>query len=162
MRGKPLFVRLVFGWFKPKAHGLGADLAGEVEAVGKSRDAVPRSDPLSRDRPRPGQDRHRHPKRPRESSQHRTPRGRRPVVDPALGVSELHAHRLVLAAKDEAEAFRGAGNVGHPRRQEELDLQRRACGEDLAQRALHEIRREVAAFVGEADADGVRAAVQSC
>ena len=35
MRGRPLFMRLLFGLFKPKAHGLGADLAGEVEAVGK-------------------------------------------------------------------------------------------------------------------------------
>ena len=35
MRGKPLLMRLMFGFFKPKAHGLGADLAGEVEAVGK-------------------------------------------------------------------------------------------------------------------------------
>ena len=35
MRGKPLLMRLLFGLFKPKAHGLGADLAGEVEAVGK-------------------------------------------------------------------------------------------------------------------------------
>lgn len=24
MRGKPLFARAMFGWFKPKAHGLGA------------------------------------------------------------------------------------------------------------------------------------------
>ena len=36
MRGKPYFMRLMFGFFKPKAHGLGADLAGEVEAVGKA------------------------------------------------------------------------------------------------------------------------------
>jgi NADPH:quinone reductase-like Zn-dependent oxidoreductase len=36
MRGKPYFTRLMFGLLKPKAHGLGADLAGEVEAVGKS------------------------------------------------------------------------------------------------------------------------------
>jgi NADPH:quinone reductase-like Zn-dependent oxidoreductase len=36
MRGKPYFTRLMFGLFKPKAHGLGADLAGEVEAVGKA------------------------------------------------------------------------------------------------------------------------------
>jgi NADPH:quinone reductase-like Zn-dependent oxidoreductase len=35
MRGKPLFTRLMFGLLKPKAHGLGADLAGEVEVVGK-------------------------------------------------------------------------------------------------------------------------------
>ena len=36
MRGKPLFTRLMFGLFRPKDHRLGADLAGEVEAVGKS------------------------------------------------------------------------------------------------------------------------------
>jgi NADPH:quinone reductase-like Zn-dependent oxidoreductase len=36
MRGKPYFTRLMFGLLKPKAHGLGADLAGEVEAVGKA------------------------------------------------------------------------------------------------------------------------------
>jgi NADPH:quinone reductase-like Zn-dependent oxidoreductase len=36
MRGKPLFARAMFGWFKPKSHAFGADLAGEVEAVGKS------------------------------------------------------------------------------------------------------------------------------
>ena len=35
MRGKPYFTRLMFGLLKPKAHSLGADLAGEVEAVGK-------------------------------------------------------------------------------------------------------------------------------
>jgi NADPH:quinone reductase-like Zn-dependent oxidoreductase len=35
MRGKPLFTRLMFGLLKPKVHSLGADLAGEVEAVGK-------------------------------------------------------------------------------------------------------------------------------
>ena len=35
MRGKPLFMRLMFGLLEPKAHGLGADVAGEVEAVGK-------------------------------------------------------------------------------------------------------------------------------
>ena len=35
MRGKPLFTRLMFGLFRPKDHRLGADLAGEVEAVGK-------------------------------------------------------------------------------------------------------------------------------
>lgn len=46
MRGKPLFTRLMVGQFKPKAHSLGADLAGEVETVG--RDATlggrPRND----------------------------------------------------------------------------------------------------------------------
>jgi NADPH:quinone reductase-like Zn-dependent oxidoreductase len=36
MRGKPLFARAMFGWSKPKSHAFGADLAGEVEAVGKS------------------------------------------------------------------------------------------------------------------------------
>jgi len=35
MRGKPLFTRLMFGLVRPKDHRLGADLAGEVEAVGK-------------------------------------------------------------------------------------------------------------------------------
>jgi NADPH:quinone reductase-like Zn-dependent oxidoreductase len=35
MRGKPLFARAMFGWFKPKSRAFGADLAGEVEAVGK-------------------------------------------------------------------------------------------------------------------------------
>jgi NADPH:quinone reductase-like Zn-dependent oxidoreductase len=35
MRGKPYFTRLMFGFPRPKAPGLGADLAGEVEAVGK-------------------------------------------------------------------------------------------------------------------------------
>ncbi len=35
MRGKPLFARAMFGWFKPKSHAFGADLAGEVEAVGE-------------------------------------------------------------------------------------------------------------------------------
>jgi NADPH:quinone reductase-like Zn-dependent oxidoreductase len=35
MRGKPYFTRLMFGLLKPKVHSLGADLAGEVEAVGK-------------------------------------------------------------------------------------------------------------------------------
>lgn len=36
MRAKPLFTRLMFGLFRPKDHRLGADLAGEVEAVGKA------------------------------------------------------------------------------------------------------------------------------
>jgi NADPH:quinone reductase-like Zn-dependent oxidoreductase len=36
MRGKPYFTRLMFGFPRPKAPGLGADLAGEVEAVGKA------------------------------------------------------------------------------------------------------------------------------
>jgi len=35
MRGKPYFTRLMFGLLKPKVHSLGADLAGEVEVVGK-------------------------------------------------------------------------------------------------------------------------------
>jgi NADPH:quinone reductase-like Zn-dependent oxidoreductase len=35
MRGKPLLMRGLFGWFKPKPHAFGADLAGEVKAVGK-------------------------------------------------------------------------------------------------------------------------------
>lgn len=35
MRAKPAFTRLMFGLFRPKDHRLGADLAGEVEAVGK-------------------------------------------------------------------------------------------------------------------------------
>ena len=35
MRGKPYFTRLMFGLLKPRAHGFGADLAGEVEVVGK-------------------------------------------------------------------------------------------------------------------------------
>ncbi len=35
MRAKPAFTRLMFGLLRPKDHRLGADLAGEVEAVGK-------------------------------------------------------------------------------------------------------------------------------
>ncbi len=35
MRGKPLVMRAMFGWFRPKNDRLGADSAGEVEAVGK-------------------------------------------------------------------------------------------------------------------------------
>ena len=36
MRGSPLFMRLQTGLFKPKKQSLGADLAGQVEAVGKN------------------------------------------------------------------------------------------------------------------------------
>lgn len=36
MRAKPLFTRLMFGLLRPKDPRLGADLAGEVEAVGKN------------------------------------------------------------------------------------------------------------------------------
>jgi NADPH:quinone reductase-like Zn-dependent oxidoreductase len=36
MRGKPYFMRLMSGLLKPKGNGLGADLAGQVEAVGKN------------------------------------------------------------------------------------------------------------------------------
>jgi NADPH:quinone reductase-like Zn-dependent oxidoreductase len=36
MTGLPYLGRLQFGMFKPKANGLGADLAGQVEAVGKN------------------------------------------------------------------------------------------------------------------------------
>jgi NADPH:quinone reductase-like Zn-dependent oxidoreductase len=36
MRGSPLFMRLQIGLFKPKKQSLGADLAGQVEAVGKN------------------------------------------------------------------------------------------------------------------------------
>ncbi len=35
MRGKPLFMRSMTGWLRPKVERFGADLAGEVEAVGK-------------------------------------------------------------------------------------------------------------------------------
>ena len=35
MRGSPYFLRLFLGLFKPKANGLGSELAGQVEAVGK-------------------------------------------------------------------------------------------------------------------------------
>ena len=35
LRGKPFFVRLQFGFFKPKIRILGYDIAGHVEAVGK-------------------------------------------------------------------------------------------------------------------------------
>ncbi|MEQ9303322.1 MAG: alcohol dehydrogenase catalytic domain-containing protein, partial [Marinoscillum sp.] len=35
MRGKPYFMRLMFGLTKPKINRLGCDLAGVVEAVGK-------------------------------------------------------------------------------------------------------------------------------
>jgi NADPH:quinone reductase-like Zn-dependent oxidoreductase len=35
LRGKPLLVRLISGWFKPRHPILGADIAGTVEAVGK-------------------------------------------------------------------------------------------------------------------------------
>lgn len=36
MRGKPFFLRLAYGLFKPKSRVLGADIAGRVEAVGRS------------------------------------------------------------------------------------------------------------------------------
>ena len=36
MRGRPYFMRIMTGLFKPKAHGLGVDVAGEVEAFGKN------------------------------------------------------------------------------------------------------------------------------
>ena len=36
MRGSPYFLRLFYGLFKPKANGLGSELAGQVEAVGKN------------------------------------------------------------------------------------------------------------------------------
>jgi NADPH:quinone reductase-like Zn-dependent oxidoreductase len=36
MTGKPYIARISFGLFKPKVSGLGADLAGQVEAVGKN------------------------------------------------------------------------------------------------------------------------------
>jgi NADPH:quinone reductase-like Zn-dependent oxidoreductase len=36
LRGKPLLVRLISGWFKPRHPILGADIAGTVEAVGKN------------------------------------------------------------------------------------------------------------------------------
>lgn len=42
MRGKPLFVRLVKGFFRPKSQILGADVSGVVEAVGPGvREFVP-------------------------------------------------------------------------------------------------------------------------
>ncbi len=34
MRGEPYLMRLASGWLKPKPRGLGADVAGQVEAVG--------------------------------------------------------------------------------------------------------------------------------
>ena len=36
MRGQPYFMRLMSGLLKPKANGLGADMAGQVEAAGKN------------------------------------------------------------------------------------------------------------------------------
>jgi NADPH:quinone reductase-like Zn-dependent oxidoreductase len=36
LRGAPYLMRMVSGLFRPKVHGLGGDLAGEVEAVGKN------------------------------------------------------------------------------------------------------------------------------
>lgn len=36
MRASPFIARLVNGFFKPKNHGLGADVAGRVEAIGKN------------------------------------------------------------------------------------------------------------------------------
>ncbi len=36
MRGKPLFIRLMAGLFKPKSKILGCDIAGRIEAVGKN------------------------------------------------------------------------------------------------------------------------------
>ncbi|PCJ89409.1 MAG: alcohol dehydrogenase [Flavobacteriales bacterium] len=36
MRGKPLLIRLLFGFLKPKVNILGADIAGQVEAVGSN------------------------------------------------------------------------------------------------------------------------------
>jgi len=36
MRGKPYFMRMMIGLLKPKANGLGINLAGQVEAVGKN------------------------------------------------------------------------------------------------------------------------------
>jgi len=36
MTGLPYFARMQFGLFKPKVNGLGADLSGQVEAVGKN------------------------------------------------------------------------------------------------------------------------------
>lgn len=36
MRGSPYFLRLFFGLLKPRAHGFGRELAGQIEAVGKN------------------------------------------------------------------------------------------------------------------------------
>jgi NADPH:quinone reductase-like Zn-dependent oxidoreductase len=36
MRGKPYFMRMIFGLLRPRRTGLGADLAGQVEAVGRN------------------------------------------------------------------------------------------------------------------------------